>query len=289
MDIISAMPNELSLKIFHYLSNDDLRQCCQVNYHWRRIAYDDTLWEKFARQRFQNQIEEAARNGVPFNFPSSGFKIFLDRWEWEHPYSNDRIIDVIEEFLKNIKIGKNSQFICHLDAYNQISTRPIELLVKFHSTFLFDPMPLNYIDCDTIHASNSIIDENEVWEYRNTGLSNIEVCDFRPCDRYSNSREYRYGYETSVELFFRFPTQLYMNSGNNLLQLVHTRLGFQTCAQERKIESLIKKHVNVLHKKVAVKKRNNLKTYLIYLLCAVAICYFVKMMLKSIYIDSSSK
>ena len=43
---IEALPNEVLLKIFQYLTILELGKCAQVSKNFRIIAYDSTLWQK---------------------------------------------------------------------------------------------------------------------------------------------------------------------------------------------------------------------------------------------------
>ena len=45
---MDTLPDELVLKIFHYLDKRDLCQCSRVNRKWNILTYTDSLWLKFS-------------------------------------------------------------------------------------------------------------------------------------------------------------------------------------------------------------------------------------------------
>ena len=50
MSLIENLPQEIMLKIFVFLEPKDLVQCLQVSKQFRRVAEDETLWQKLKIQ-----------------------------------------------------------------------------------------------------------------------------------------------------------------------------------------------------------------------------------------------
>ena len=66
---IEALPNEVLLKIFQYLTILELGKCAQVSKNFRIIAYDSTLWQKVSICSGpipDNFIEQAMARGTKY-------------------------------------------------------------------------------------------------------------------------------------------------------------------------------------------------------------------------------
>ncbi|KII88226.1 hypothetical protein PLICRDRAFT_110866 [Plicaturopsis crispa FD-325 SS-3] len=50
-DLVGALPIELALQIFSYLSADSLLECTTINRRWRVLADDQTLWKDLCHER----------------------------------------------------------------------------------------------------------------------------------------------------------------------------------------------------------------------------------------------
>ncbi|KAI8915849.1 hypothetical protein EDD86DRAFT_243818 [Gorgonomyces haynaldii] len=54
-DIISKLPDELSLKILSYLTRNDILTCSLVNKRWNLLSNDDAIWKAFCMQDWQHK------------------------------------------------------------------------------------------------------------------------------------------------------------------------------------------------------------------------------------------
>lgn len=58
-DIISELPQELAIRVFHYLDASSLCYAAQVSSAWKRVADDDVLW-----YRMCEQVRRGGREGL---------------------------------------------------------------------------------------------------------------------------------------------------------------------------------------------------------------------------------
>ncbi|KUI55531.1 putative E3 ubiquitin ligase complex SCF subunit scon-2 [Cytospora mali] len=55
IDFISALPNEISIKILSYLDTVSLCKAARVSRHWRVVADDDTVWHRMCEQHIDRK------------------------------------------------------------------------------------------------------------------------------------------------------------------------------------------------------------------------------------------
>ncbi len=146
INIISKLPDEVSLQIFSNLSPKDLASCSQVCSDWKKLVGDNSLWKPFVKNNF-NIDERHIENYKQYYVDNIG-KL----------KSNDEIFKRIEAFTDRISLGQNGRFICRFSHLADSKYRPIKITLKgkFNKKV---PQNLNKFDveiaCEIVNPINN--------------------------------------------------------------------------------------------------------------------------------------
>lgn len=102
----NTLPDEAYLSVFKFLEEKDLSSCCRVNSKWNNLGKDESIWKKLAQR--------VLSNGESLDVPS--YKFFLKKYVLQHCHSNDRVIEVFQNFLNKISLGQNARFQCFVES-----------------------------------------------------------------------------------------------------------------------------------------------------------------------------
>jgi hypothetical protein len=100
IDPITALPVDAYLNVLSYLNKPELAKCCTLSSIWNRASNDKELWRELAKRTFKGALQ------VPCE------KNFLKRHAYQQINTNDKLIEQIEAFLKQIQVGEKVKFIC---------------------------------------------------------------------------------------------------------------------------------------------------------------------------------
>jgi hypothetical protein len=92
---LGPLATETWIKIFSYLEEPDLANCCRVSSEWNQLASDNLIWKDIAKKTFNGEVPETAN-----------FKDFLRSHQLHQLDSNEKIIQKIESFLNEISLGE---------------------------------------------------------------------------------------------------------------------------------------------------------------------------------------
>lgn len=113
-DFISLLPRDISLKILHYLSVQDLLKCCMVSKTWNALANDNDLWKHKC---------ETVKMEVPVN----------EKPEWKKLYKDNKYLRVNWNNAKckitDLK-GHSDSVLCVIFDHNYLASGSLDKTIR---------------------------------------------------------------------------------------------------------------------------------------------------------------